>query len=80
MNSIEADVTELLEKRDETPFFGKLDSDLTEPGGPDPSQSAEPSGETTLEIERTSRSFEGSDHVDLPLEDEEDDDKVMGDD
>ncbi len=70
MPSLEADVNELLEKRDETPFFGKMDSDLTEAG---------PTGETTLEIERTSRSFEGGAQDELPLADD-DDDKVMGDD
>jgi molecular chaperone DnaK (HSP70) len=80
MPSLEADVTELLEKRDETPFFGKMDSDLTDPGLPDQAQAQTQAGETTLEIEHTSRSFEGGGHDELPLSDDDDDDKVMGDD
>ncbi|MEX2205199.1 MAG: Hsp70 family protein [Myxococcota bacterium] len=70
MPSLEADVSELLEKRDETPFFGKLDGDLTEAG---------PTGETTLEIERAPVAFGGGSREDVPLGDD-DDDEVMGDD
>ena len=54
MPSLEADVNELLEKRDETPFFGKIDSDLTEANAP-----ARRRARPTLEIERHPVAFGG---------------------
>ncbi len=70
MPSLEADVTELLEKRDETALFGKVDTDLAETNAP---------GETTLEIERQPSAFGAGTPADLPLE-EDDDDQIIGDD
>jgi len=69
MPSLEADVKELLETREEAPLFGRVDGDLAD---------ANATSETTLEIERQPSAFGSGSDPDLPMVD--DDDKVMGDD
>ena len=68
--SLEADVSELVEKRDAAPLFGKVDTDLAE---------SIVTGDTTLEIERSPTAFGSGRESEEMLSDDEDD-KVMGDD